>query len=407
MSLVANRIQRLKPSATLAISAKARQLKAEGKPIISLSAGEPDFDTPDNIKQAAITAIQNGDTKYTDVGGTPALKKAVIAKFQRENNLTYTPEQIIIGVGAKHILFNAFLASLNSGDEVIIPAPYWVSYPEMVLVADGTPVIVSCDEAQHFKLTPQQLEQAITPKTKWLVLNSPSNPTGALYSAAELRALADVLLKHKHVYVMTDDMYEHLRFDSQPFATLAAVAPELYDRTLTINGVSKSYAMTGWRIGFVGGPVELIKAMVTMQSQSTTNATSISQAAAVEALNGPQDKVEAMRQTYERRRNAMADGINACNGLTVSRPAGAFYLYVNCTGILGKVTASGKTLATEADVCAYLLDEYHLAVVPGEAFGLSPYFRVYFAISDEMIVESCERLQDACAELKGNGAVAA
>jgi aspartate aminotransferase len=407
MSLVAERIKRLKPSATLAISAKARQLKAEGKPVISLSAGEPDFDTPDNIKQAAITAIQNGDTKYTDVGGTPALKKAVIAKFQRENNLTYTPEQIIIGVGAKHILFNAFLASLNSGDEVIIPAPYWVSYPEMVLVADGTPIIVTCDEAQGFKLTPQQLDAAITPKTKWLVLNSPSNPTGALYTADELKALAAVLAKHPHVYVMTDDMYEHLRFDGQGYATIAEVAPELYDRTLTINGVSKSYAMTGWRIGFAGGPVELIKAMTLMQGQSTTNATSIAQAAAVEALNGPQDKVEEMRQAYERRRNTMADGINQATGLTVTRPAGAFYLYVNCSGILGKTTPSGKVLATEADVCAYLLDEYHLAVVPGEAFGLTPYFRVYFAISDDMITESCKRLQKACAGLNENGSKAA
>lgn len=407
MSLVAERIKRLKPSATLAISAKARQLKAEGKPVISLSAGEPDFDTPDHIKQAAITAIQSGDTKYTDVGGTPALKKAVIAKFQRENNLTYTAEQIIIGVGAKHILFNAFLASLNSGDEVIIPAPYWVSYPEMVLVADGTPVIVACDEAQGFKLTPQQLEAAITPKTKWLVLNSPSNPTGALYTAAELKALAAVLAKYPHVYVMTDDMYEHLRFDGATYATIAEVAPELYERTLTINGVSKSYAMTGWRIGFAGGPVELIKAMTLMQGQSTTNATSVAQAAAVEALNGSQQCVEDMRQAYERRRNTMAAGINQANGLSVTAPAGAFYLYVNCAGILGKVTASGKKLATEADVCAYLLDEYHLAVVPGEAFGLSPYFRVYFAISDEMITESCKRLQEACANLHSNGAAAA
>lgn len=407
MSLVAERIKRLKPSATLAISAKARQLKAEGKPVISLSAGEPDFDTPDTIKQAAIAAIQNGDTKYTDVGGTPALKKAVIAKFQRENNLTYTPEQVIIGVGAKHILFNAFLASLNSGDEVIIPAPYWVSYPEMVLVADGTPVIVACDEAQGFKMTPQQLDAAITPKTKWLVLNSPSNPTGALYTADELKALAAVLAKHPHVYVMTDDMYEHLRFDGATYATIAEVAPDLYGRTLTINGVSKSYAMTGWRIGFAGGPVDLIKAMTLMQSQSTTNAASIAQAAAVEALNGPQDCVEEMRQAYERRRNVMADGINQAAGLSVKAPAGAFYLYVNCAGILGKTTASGKTLASEADVCAYLLDDYHLAVVPGESFGLSPYFRVYFAISDEMIAESCQRLQAACAALQSNGAAAA
>jgi aspartate aminotransferase len=407
MSLVADRIKRLKPSATLAISAKARQLKAEGKPVLSLSAGEPDFDTPDHIKQAAITAIQQGDTKYTDVAGTPALRKAVCAKFKRENNLEYTPEQIIVGVGAKHILFNAFLASLNSGDEVIIPAPYWVSYPEMVLVADGTPVIVTCDAAQNFKLTPEQLDKAITPKTKWLVLNSPSNPTGALYTADELRALAAVLEKHPHVYVMTDDMYEHLRYDGLGYATIAEVAPSLINRTLTINGVSKSYAMTGWRIGFAGGPLELIKAMVLMQGQSTTNPTSIAQAAAVEALNGSQQCVEDMRAIYQTRRDTMVAGINKADGLSVTAPAGAFYLYVSCEGVLGKVTAAGKKITNEADFCQYLLDEYHLAVVPGEAFGLSPYFRVYFAISDEVLAESCTRLQQACAALKSNGSKAA
>jgi aspartate aminotransferase len=401
MSLVAERLKKLKPSATLAVAAKARALKAEGRPIISLTTGEPNFDTPPHIQDAAVHAIRNGDTKYTDVGGTPALKKAIIDKFSRENGLTYTPEQIVVGVGAKHVLFNALLASVNPGDEVIIPAPYWVSYPEMVTMAEGKSIIVSCGLEQGFKLTPQQLEAAITPKTKWLILNSPSNPSGAVYIKDELQALADVLLKHPHVYVMTDDMYEHLRFDNIEFATIAAVEPKLYDRVLTVNGVSKAYAMTGWRIGYAGGPAELIKAIVLMQGQSTTNATSISQAAAVEALNGDQQCVAKMRMEYERRRNAMVEKINQAPGLKVTAPPGAFYLYISCEGNIGKTTANGKIIENEADFVAYLLEEYNVATVPGEAFGLSPFFRVTFAISDAEIDEACKRIKNACEALTG------
>jgi aspartate aminotransferase len=401
MPLIADRLQKLKPSATLALAAKARALKAEGRPIISLTTGEPNFDTPPHIQDAAVHAIRNGDTKYTDVAGTIALRKAVVDKFKRENDLTYTPEQIVVGVGAKHVLFNALLASVNPGDEVIIPAPYWVSYPEMVTVAEGKSVIVSCGADQGFKLTPQQLEASITPKTKWLILNSPSNPSGAVYTKDELQALANVLLKHPHVYIMTDDMYEHLRFDNIEFATIATVEPKLYDRVLTVNGVSKSYAMTGWRIGYAGGPIELIKAMVMVQGQSTTGACSIAQAAAVEALNGDQQCVTKMRLEYERRRNAMVEKINQAPGLQVTAPAGAFYLYIGCEGTIGKTTAKGKKIETEADFIAYLLDEYNVAVVPGEAFGLSPFFRVTFATSDAEIEEACKRIKDACEALNG------
>lgn len=400
MSLVANRLKNLKPSATLAVSAKARALKAEGKPIISLTAGEPNFNTPVHIQDAGVDAIRHGDTKYTDVGGTPALKQAIIGKFKRENGLDYTPEQIIVGVGAKHVLFNALLASVNPGDEVIIPAPFWVSYPEMVVVAEGKPVIVTCNAKQNFKMTAAQLEEAITPKTKWLVLNSPSNPSGAIYTPEELRALADVLLRHRHVFVMTDDMYEHLRYDNVEFATIAQVEPKLYDRTLTVNGVSKAYAMTGWRIGYAGGPVELIKAMTMMQSQSTTNPTSISQAASVAALNGDQACVAGMQGEYERRRNMMVDLLNQCPGLSVTAPPGAFYLFVSCAGILGKTAPNGKKMTTEADFVDYMLADYNVATVPGEAFGLTPFFRVTFAVSDADIVASCARIKQACEGLK-------
>lgn len=406
MTLVADRLKKLKPSATLAVSAKARALKAEGRPVIALTAGEPNFDTPPHIQDAGVHAIRNGDTKYTDVGGTPALKKAIIDKFKNENNLTYTADQIVVGVGAKHVLFNALMASVNPEDEVIIPAPFWVSYPEMVTMAEGKSVIISCGLEQGFKLTPEQLEAAITPKTKWLILNSPSNPSGAIYSAAELKALSEVLLKHPHVYVMTDDMYEHLRFDNTEFATIAEVEPKLFDRVLTVNGVSKSYAMTGWRIGYAGGPAELIKAIVLMQGQSTTNACSIAQAAAVTALSGDQACVTTMRLEYERRRNAMVDKINAAPGLSVTAPPGAFYLYISCAGTLGKKTASGKTIETEGDFVNYLLEEYNVAAVPGEAFGLSPFFRVTFAISDAEINEACARIQQACEALTGQAKAA-
>lgn len=400
MALIADRLKDVKPSATLAVAAKARALKASGRPVLSLTTGEPNFETPLHIQDAAIHAIRNGQTKYTDVGGTPALKQAIIAKFKRENNLDYTAEQIVVGVGAKHVLFNALFASVNPGDEVVIPAPFWVSYPEMVTIAGGVPVIVACGEDVGFKLTADALEAAITPKTKWLVLNSPNNPTGAMYSQEELQALAAVLVKHPHVYVMTDDMYEHLRFDGANYHTIAAIEPALYDRVLTVNGVSKAYAMTGWRIGYAGGPKELIKAMTMMQGQSTSNACAVAQAAAVEALNGEQLEVHKMTAEYERRRNMMADKINAIAGLSVAPPAGAFYLYISCAGVLGKTTSSGKTLQTEADMVDYLLEEYNVAVVPGEAFGLSPYFRVTFAISDDDIIEACERMKNACENLR-------
>lgn len=400
MALIADRMSKIKPSATLAVAAKARALKAEGRPILSLTAGEPDFDTPMNIQDAGVHAIRNGQTRYTDVGGTPKMKQAVIEKFQRENNLTYTPDQIVVGVGAKHVLFNALLASVNPGDEVIIPAPFWVSYPEMVALADGVPVIVACGEDTGFKLTADKLEKAITAKTKWLILNSPNNPTGAMYSHDELHALAQVLLKNPQVYVMTDDMYEHLRFDNATYATIASAEPKMVDRVLTVNGVSKAYAMTGWRIGYAGGPKDLIKAMTVMQGQSTSNACSVAQEAAIEALTGDQMPVRKMNAEYERRRNMMVEKINQAEGLSVAPPAGAFYLYISCAGVLGKTSPEGKVLNSEADFVDYLLDAHNVAVVPGEAFGLSPYFRVTFAIADVEINEACMRIQDACAVLK-------
>lgn len=400
MPFLSERMKKVKPSVTMALAAKARALKAEGKPVINLTLGEPNFDTPMHIQDAAVHAIRNGQTRYTEVAGTPELKQAVIGKFQRENNLGYTPEQIIVSSGAKQVLFNALMVSLNPGDEVIIPAPYWVSYPEMVAMADGTPVIVPCGPEQHFKLTPQQLEAAITPLTKWLVLNSPTNPTGAVYSFEELQALAVVLLRHPHVHILSDDIYEHLYYGEGTAHTIASVEPKLYDRTLTVNGVTKAYAMPGWRIGYAGGPAALIKSMVMMQGQSTTNACSISQAATVEALNGDQFCVAKMRSEYLRRRDMMVAKLNACPGLMVEAPQGAFYLYVSCAGVLGKQTADGRVIAGEDDFVTALLEECNIAVVPGEAFGLSPFFRVTFAIGDDEITEACARIQKFCEELR-------
>ncbi len=399
MTFLSDRVLSLKPSATLAVSQKARELKAQGKDIISLSAGEPDFDTPNTIKAAAKTAIDEGQTKYTPVPGSTALKNAIIEKFKRDNDLTYTPEQIIVGTGAKQVLFNAFLATINPGDEVIIPAPYWVSYPAMVNVAGGTPVHVACDEANNFKLTAAQLQAAITPKTKWLLHNSPSNPSGAVYSQAEMKALTDVLLVHPHVHVMSDDMYEHLIYGDTTFVTPAQVEPRLYDRTITINGVSKAYAMTGWRIGYAGGPAELIKAMGKIQGQSTSNASSVSQVAAVEALNGPQDAVEKMRQTYEQRMRIMVNGINSVPGLSVKEPEGAFYLYVSCQELIGKTLPNGKAIESDLDIVSYLLEDYGIAVVPGTAFGLPNYFRVSFATSLDVIEKAVQILQEACEKI--------
>jgi aspartate aminotransferase len=399
MSIVAERLQRVKPSPTIAVSMKAAELKAAGKDVIGLGAGEPDFDTPQNIKDAAKRAIDSGDTKYTAVDGTPALKKAISAKFERENGLKYAPNQITVGTGGKQVLYNALMATLNPGDEVIVPAPYWVSYPDMVILADGKPVEVACSENQNFKLTPEALEAAITPKTKWVILNSPSNPTGAAYTAADLKALADVLLRHPHVWIMTDDMYEHLLYDGFEFATMAQVEPKLYDRTLTVNGVSKAYCMTGWRIGYAGGPAHLIKAMQAIQSQSTSNPSSVSQAAAVEALNGPNGFIAEHNKSFVARRDLVVKMLNEAKGLRCPKPDGAFYVFPSCAGTIGKKTPEGKTIETDTDFVTYLLESVGVAVVQGSAFGLAPYFRISYATSTEALRDACTRIQKACAAL--------
>jgi aspartate aminotransferase len=399
MSFIAQRIDRIKPSPTVAAGQKARELREAGRDIISLDAGEPDFDTPDSIKEAAIAAIRAGQTKYTAVDGTPALKAAISAKFKRENGLDYKPEQITVGVGGKHVLFNALMATLDPGDEVIIPAPYWVSYPDMTLLAEGQPVIVTCRPEKGFKLRPEDLERAITSRTKWLVLNSPSNPTGAAYTRDELKALAAVLLRHPQVHILNDDMYEHLVYDGFEFTTIAQVEPGLYDRTLTVNGVSKSYAMTGWRIGYAGGPSPLIKAIAKMQSQSTTNPSSISQAAAVAALNGPQDFIAERAAAFQERRDLVVGMLNQANGITCHRPEGAFYVFPSCAGVIGKKTPDGKTIATDEDFALYLLMEAGVSVVFGAAFGLSPFFRISYATSTQLLEEACRRIQRACGAL--------
>ncbi|MCA3247567.1 MAG: aspartate transaminase [Azospirillum sp.] len=399
MSIVAERLQRVKPSPTIAVTMKAAELKAAGKDVIGLGAGEPDFDTPANIKAAAKAAIDKGETKYTAVDGTPALKKAIAAKFKRENGLDYAPNQISVGTGGKQVLYNALMATLNPGDEVIVPAPYWVSYPDMVILAEGTPVEVACSENQGFKLTAEALAAAITPKTKWLILNSPSNPTGAAYTKADLRALADVLLKNPHVWVMTDDMYEHLVYDGFEFATIAQVEPKLMDRTLTVNGVSKAYCMTGWRIGYAGGPAPLIKAMQAIQSQSTSNPSSVSQAAAVEALNGPQDFIAANNEVFKARRDLVVKMLNEAKGLRCPVPEGAFYVFPSCAGTIGKKTPQGKVIETDTDFVTYLLESVGVAVVQGSAFGLAPYFRISYATSTEALKDACTRIQKACAAL--------
>ncbi|MBL8834117.1 MAG: aspartate transaminase [Rhodospirillales bacterium] len=399
MSIVAERLQRVKPSPTIAVTMKAAELKAAGKNVIGLGAGEPDFDTPQNIKDAAKKAIDAGDTKYTAVDGTPALKKAIAAKFERENGLKYAPNQITVGTGGKQVLYNALMATVNPGDEVIVPAPYWVSYPDMVILAEGKPVEVACSENQGFKLTPEALEAAITPKTKWLILNSPSNPTGAAYTEADLKALAAVLLKHPHVWIMTDDMYEHLVFDGFKFATIAQVEPKLYDRTLTVNGVSKAYCMTGWRIGYAGGPAPLIKAMQAIQSQSTSNPSSVSQAAAVEALNGPNGFIAEHNKSFVERRDLVVKMLNEAKGLRCPKPDGAFYVFPSCAGTIGKKTPEGKVIETDTDFVTYLLESVGVAVVQGSAFGLAPYFRISYATSTEALRDACGRIQKACAAL--------
>ncbi|WP_407492200.1 pyridoxal phosphate-dependent aminotransferase [Pseudooceanicola sp. MF1-13] len=399
MPFLSDTLSRVKPSPTIAVTNKARELKAAGKDVIGLGAGEPDFDTPQNIKDAAIAAINEGKTKYTAVDGTPELKEAICAKFKRDNGLEYTPEQVTVGTGGKQVLYNALMATLNPGDEVLIPAPYWVSYPDMVLLAGGTPTFVEGQLETKFKITPEQLEAAITPKTKWLIFNSPSNPTGAGYSAEELKALTDVLKKHPHVWIMTDDMYEHLAYDGFEFCTPAQIEPELYDRTLTVNGVSKAYAMTGWRIGYAAGPKGVINAIRKVQSQSTSNPCSISQAAAVEALNGTQDFIPANNEIFKRRRDMVCEMLNAIDGITCPVPEGAFYVYPSIAGLIGKTTPGGVKIENDEIFATELLEDKGVAVVFGEAFGLSPNFRVSYATSDEALKEACTRIQDFCASL--------
>ncbi len=400
MPFLSAALDRVKPSATIAVTDKARQLKAAGRNVIGLGAGEPDFDTPANIKLAAIHAIEAGKTKYTAVDGIPELKDAIVAKFKRENDVTYKPSQITVGTGGKQVLYNALMATVNPGDEVIIPAPYWVSYPDMVELAGGTPVAVVCTAEHGFKLQAADLEKAITPKTKWIILNSPSNPTGAAYSASELKALTDVLVKHPHVWVMTDDMYEHLVYDDFKFTTVVQVEPKLFDRTLTVNGVSKAYSMTGWRIGYAGGPEKLIKAIATIQSQSTSNPSSISQWAAVEALNGTQDFIPANAKIFKERRDLVVSMLNQANGITCPRPEGAFYVYPSCAGTIGKTAPSGKKLTNDEDFVTELLDSEGVAVVQGSAFGLGPAFRISYATKNSDLEEACSRIQRFCANLR-------
>ncbi|MBU2992804.1 pyridoxal phosphate-dependent aminotransferase [Octadecabacter sp. 1_MG-2023] len=400
MPFLSATLDRVKPSPTIAMSTKAAELKAAGKDVISLSAGEPDFDTPQNIKDAGIAAINAGKTKYTAPDGIPELKQAICDKFARENDLSYQPNQISVGTGGKQILYNALMATLNEGDEVVIPAPYWVSYPDMVLLAGGTPVIAEATIEDGFKLTPEQLEAAITDKTKWLIFNSPSNPTGAGYSWDELKALTDVLLRHPHVWIMSDDMYEHLSYGDFKFCSPAQVEPQLYERTLTTNGVSKAYAMTGWRIGYAGGPVALINAMRKVQSQSTSNPCTISQWAALEALNGTQDFLESNRALFQRRRDLVVSMLNDAVGIECPVPDGAFYVYPSIAGCIGKTSAAGTEISNDEVFATALLEETGIAVVFGAAFGLSPNFRVSYATSDEALEDACTRIQTFCAGLR-------
>lgn len=399
MELLSRTLARVKPSPTIAVTTKAQELKAAGRDVIGLGAGEPDFDTPQNIKDAAVAAIADGKTKYTAVDGIPELKQAICAKLKRDNELDYVPAQVSVSSGGKQVLYNALMATMNPGEEVIIPAPYWVSYPDMVLLAGGTPVVVECGIEQNFKMTADQLEAAITPNTKWLIFNSPSNPTGAGYSWDELKALTEVLLRHPHVWVMTDDMYEHLAYDDFKFCTPAQVEPKLYDRTLTVNGVSKAYAMTGWRIGYAAGPEKLIGAMRKVQSQSTSNPCSISQYAAIEALNGTQDYIAPHNEMFVRRRNLVVEALNAIEGITCPVPEGAFYVYPSISGLIGKTTAAGTLIENDEVFATALLEETGVAVVFGAAFGLSPNFRISYATSDENLVEACKRITAFCAGL--------
>ncbi len=400
MNFIADRLKRIKPSMTVGINVKANALRAEGKDVLVLAAGEPDFDTPLNIRKAAVTAMEEGQTRYVPGKGTPALQKAIQSKFLKDNNLHYDLDEIIVGVGGKHIIYNAMMATINPEDEVIIPAPFWVSYPDIVLLAEGKPVIVPCPEDQNFKLTADQLEKCITDKTKWLMLNSPSNPTGSLYSKQELQKLADVLLKYPQVLIMSDDIYEKVIYDDLEFSTIASVEPKLRDRCLTLNGVSKSYCMTGWRLGYCGAPKEIIAAMNKIQSQSTTSTSSISMAASVEALNGTQDFIGEHNQAFVRRRDLVVNLLNQIDGLSCLTPQGAFYVYPSCAGLIGKETPNGQKISNDEDFMSYLLESEGVAGVHGAAFGLSPYFRLSYATSDEILKDACARIKRACEQLK-------
>ncbi|MDH3231671.1 MAG: pyridoxal phosphate-dependent aminotransferase [Alphaproteobacteria bacterium] len=400
MAFIADRLSRIKPSATVAVSNMAAEMKAAGADVIGLGAGEPDFDTPEHIKEAAVAAMAAGKTKYAPVAGIAELRRAICDKLKRDNELTYTPEQITVGCGGKQTIYNAMMATLNPGDQVIIPAPYWVSYPDITLLAEGEPVIVDCPESENFKLTPAALEAAITPKTKWLMLNSPSNPTGAAYTRADLKALADVLLKHPQVWVMTDDMYEFIIYDDFEFTTIAQVEPKLYDRTLTLNGLSKAYCMTGWRVGYAAGAVDVIKAMNKIQSQSTTSTSTISQWASVAALDGDHSFIAEHNKVFRERRDLVVAMLNQATGLTCATPEGAFYVYPSCAGAIGRQTPDGKTIETDEDFVTYLLEAEGVAAVHGEAFGLSPHFRISYATSTEALEDACQRIQRACAALR-------
>ncbi len=397
---ISENLSRVAQSATMAVTQAAREMKAAGIDVIGLGAGEPDFDTPDHIKDAAIKAINSGKTNYTNVDGIPELKSAIVDKFKRDNSLSYTMSQINVSPGGKPVIFNALMATLNAGDEVIVPAPCWVSYPEMVKLCGGTPVIIPCDMESGFKLTAEQLDAAITPKTRWLILNSPSNPTGAAYTASDLKALSEVLLRYPHVMILTDDMYEHLVYDGFEFATIAQVEPALYDRTLTMNGLSKAYAMTGWRIGYAGGPEWLIKAMAKVMSQSTSNPSSISQWAGVTALNGPHNFIQERNTAFTARRNAVVEGLNAAKGISCVKPDGAFYVYPNCEDVMGKSSAAGQKLESDTDFAKALLNEAHVAVVPGGAFHGSPNFRISYATTMAQLEEACSRIQEFCSSIK-------
>jgi aspartate aminotransferase len=397
---IAERLNRIKPSPSSMASQRVRALRAAGRDVIGLTAGEPDFETPENVKEAAVRAMREGQTRYTDIGGTPELKEAIRAKFQRENGLSFAADQIVACAGAKQAIFNALMCTVERGDEVIVPAPYWVSYPDIVQLAGGTPVFIACAPGSGFKMRPEQLEQAITPRTRWLILNSPCNPSGAVYSAAELEALADVVVRHPHVCLMADDIYEHLLYGQRKFATPAQVAPSLADRTLTVNGVSKTYAMTGWRIGYAAGPAALIRNMTKLQSQSTSSPSSIGQAAAAEALSGPQDFVATSRAVFESRLGKVVKWLNAVPGVRCREPEGAFYVFASCADLIGKRTPSGAVIGNDSDLVMHLLESQGIGVVQGEAYGMSPYFRVSFAASDAALEEGCRRIRAACEELR-------